>query len=111
MMMFVEMVVHLVEALLLLGGQDLPDRLDGIPVNIVEVPGHFFIDLFGAFVRLRQNVFERLCLSGSQFQFAGEMLKPPVGDKMVWQDSDLMVMIVGGPNLRKDYHINPTEEF
>ncbi len=39
------------------------------------------------------------------------LLKPPVGNTIVWQDTDLMVMIVGGPNVRKDYHINPTEEF
>ncbi len=39
------------------------------------------------------------------------LLKPPVGNSIIWQDTDLMVMIVGGPNVRKDYHINPTEEF
>jgi len=39
------------------------------------------------------------------------LLKPPVGNTIVWEDTDLMVMIVGGPNVRKDYHINPTEEF
>ncbi|MFQ5589792.1 MAG: 3-hydroxyanthranilate 3,4-dioxygenase [Phycisphaerae bacterium] len=39
------------------------------------------------------------------------LLKPPVGNAIVWQDTDLMVMIVGGPNVRRDYHINPTEEF
>jgi 3-hydroxyanthranilate 3,4-dioxygenase len=40
-----------------------------------------------------------------------ELLKPPVGNKMVWQDSEFLVMVVGGPNQRKDFHVEDGEEF
>lgn len=39
------------------------------------------------------------------------LLKPPVGNKVVWKDADFVVMVVGGPNSRKDYHWNEGEEF
>lgn len=39
------------------------------------------------------------------------LLKPPVGNKMIWSDSDMMVTVVGGPNKRTDYHDDPVEEF
>jgi 3-hydroxyanthranilate 3,4-dioxygenase len=39
------------------------------------------------------------------------MLKPPVGNKMVWKDTEFLVMVVGGPNQRKDFHIEEGEEF
>ncbi len=38
------------------------------------------------------------------------LLKPPVGNKMIWQDAEFLVMIVGGPNARKDYHVEDGEE-
>ncbi|MCS7027909.1 MAG: 3-hydroxyanthranilate 3,4-dioxygenase [Bacteroidia bacterium] len=39
------------------------------------------------------------------------LLKPPVGNAQIWKDAEFMVTIVGGPNARKDYHIDPGEEF
>lgn len=39
------------------------------------------------------------------------LLKPPVGNKCVWENGEYIVMVVGGPNSRKDYHYNETPEF
>lgn len=37
------------------------------------------------------------------------LLKPPVGNAAIW-DGDFLVMVVGGPNQRADYHVNPGGE-
>jgi 3-hydroxyanthranilate 3,4-dioxygenase len=39
------------------------------------------------------------------------LLKPPVGNQLVFQDAGMTVMVVGGPNRRVDFHDDPVEEF
>ena len=39
------------------------------------------------------------------------LLKPPVNNKVVYEDAEFIIMVVGGPNSRKDYHYNESEEF
>ncbi len=39
------------------------------------------------------------------------LLKPPVGNIQIWEDADMMVTVVGGPNQRTDFHDDPVEEF
>jgi len=40
----------------------------------------------------------------------GPTLKPPVANKLLFE-GDLKVMVVGGPNQRRDYHLQEGEEF
>jgi len=39
------------------------------------------------------------------------LLKPPVGNQQIWQDTDLIVTVVGAPNQRTDFHDDPYEEY
>jgi 3-hydroxyanthranilate 3,4-dioxygenase len=39
-----------------------------------------------------------------------DRLQPPVCNQQVFEDNDFIVMIVGGPNARKDYHLDEGPE-
>ena len=40
-----------------------------------------------------------------------KLLKPPVCNKVIYEDTEFIIMVVGGPNTRKDYHVDEGEEF
>lgn len=39
-----------------------------------------------------------------------ETFEPPVGNKVLWEDSQFTAMVVRGPNARRDFHIDPFDE-
>jgi 3-hydroxyanthranilate 3,4-dioxygenase len=39
------------------------------------------------------------------------LLKPPVGNKLLFRDSEFIIMVIGGPNDRRDFHVDPGDEF
>ncbi len=39
------------------------------------------------------------------------LLKPPVGNKLLFEAAGMIVMVVGGPNGRVDFHDDPVQEF
>jgi len=40
-----------------------------------------------------------------------DQLKPPVCNQQVFEENDIIVMVVGGPNSRSDYHFDEGPEF
>jgi 3-hydroxyanthranilate 3,4-dioxygenase len=40
-----------------------------------------------------------------------DLLRPPVGNCQIWEDGELIAMVIGGPNRRTDYHDDSAEEF
>lgn len=39
-----------------------------------------------------------------------ELLKPPVNNKVLWEDSEFLIMLIGGPNARREFHVDPSDE-
>jgi 3-hydroxyanthranilate 3,4-dioxygenase len=40
-----------------------------------------------------------------------DKLKPPVGNKYIYDGEDFFVMVIGGPNARNDFHVTNSEEY
>ena len=36
--------------------------------------------------------------------------EPPVGNRVIWEDSQFTAMIIRGPNARRDFHDDPSDE-
>ena len=36
--------------------------------------------------------------------------EPAVGNKVIWEDSQFTAMIIRGPNARRDFHVDPSDE-
>lgn len=47
----------------------------------------------------------------SWIQAHAAKLQPPVGNQQIWPNSDLLCTVVGGPNQRTDFHVDPLEEY
>jgi 3-hydroxyanthranilate 3,4-dioxygenase len=39
------------------------------------------------------------------------LLKPPVGNRYLYDGEDFFVMVIGGPNARNDFHVTNSEEY
>jgi 3-hydroxyanthranilate 3,4-dioxygenase len=39
-----------------------------------------------------------------------QAFEPPVGNKVIWEDAQFTAMIVRGPNARRDFHVDPSDE-
>jgi 3-hydroxyanthranilate 3,4-dioxygenase len=56
-------------------------------------------------------------LPAAPFSFKGwleknaPLLKPPVSNKLLFENTDMVVQVIGGPNQRVDFHDDPVEEF
>ena len=39
-----------------------------------------------------------------------QAFEPPVGNKVIWEDGQFIAMVVRGPNARRDFHVDPSDE-